>query len=185
MLERPAATAVDLSSLIRRVSDGEHLGVDEAREAFRLFMRGEASPVLMGALLTALRTKSVVASELAGGVMALAEAVIPVPSEDPGELVDEAFLRRIRHKLKVDNPDEKTFYMIMQRECAVRGMQLPADVFVHLMQKHYIEENRPLRACHPRDLVDQIYDIATYLGQPPVMSRQLLDAACEGYFADL
>jgi anthranilate phosphoribosyltransferase len=90
MLERPAATAVDLSSLIRRVSDGEHLGVDEAREAFRLFMRGEASPVLMGALLTALRTKSVVASELAGGVMALAEAVIPVPSEDPGELVDTA-----------------------------------------------------------------------------------------------
>jgi predicted ATPase with chaperone activity len=104
---------------------------------------------------------------------------------DPRELVDEAFLRRIRHKLKVDNPDEKTFYMIMQRECAVRGMQLPADVFVHLMQKHYIEENRSLRACHPRDLVDQIYDIATYLGQPPVMSKQLLDAACEGYFADL
>ena len=40
-------------------------------------------------------------------------------------------------------------------------------------------------SVYPRDLVDQIYDIATYLRVPPVMSKQLLDAACEGYFADL
>jgi hypothetical protein len=42
-----------------------------------------------------------------------------------------------------------------------------------------------LRYCHPRGLVDQIHDISTFHGQQPVMSKQLLDAACEGYFADL
>lgn len=90
MSERSPTPTVDLRHLIRRVSDGETLGVEDARAAFGLFMRGEASPVLMGALLTALRTKSVAASELAGGVMALADAVVPVSSRDPGELVDTA-----------------------------------------------------------------------------------------------
>lgn len=87
----PAATRpADLPLLVRRVSDGEDLTVEEARSAFRSFMRGDASPVLMAALLTALRAKSVVASELAGGVLALAEAVIPVSSRDSEELVDTA-----------------------------------------------------------------------------------------------
>jgi SpoVK/Ycf46/Vps4 family AAA+-type ATPase len=104
---------------------------------------------------------------------------------DPRELVDEAFLRRIRHKLKIGDPDEKTFYQIMQRECAARGMDLPAEAFVYLMQTHYLPENRRLRCCHPRDLVDQVHDIATYLDVRPAMTRQLLDAACESYFADL
>ena len=104
---------------------------------------------------------------------------------DPRDLVDEAFLRRIRHKLKIGNPDEKMFYQILQRECVAREMELPPDAFVYLMQKHYIAENRGLRCCHPRDIVDQIQDIATFFGTQPAMTNQLIDAACEGYFADL
>lgn len=104
---------------------------------------------------------------------------------DPRDLVDEAFLRRIRHKLKVDNPDEKTYYQIMQRECAAHNLELSPDTFVYLMQKHYISENRGLRCCHPRDIVDQIVDISTYFGARPALSKQLLDAACDSYFADL
>jgi SpoVK/Ycf46/Vps4 family AAA+-type ATPase len=104
---------------------------------------------------------------------------------DPRDLVDEAFLRRIRHKLKVDNPDEKTYYQIMQRECAAHNLELTPDTFVYLMQKHYISENRGLRCCHPRDIVDQIVDISTYFGARPALSKQLLDAACDSYFADL
>lgn len=90
MTSSPAAPDVDLRLLLRRVTDGEHLSVGEARAAFGEFMEGRASPVLMGALLAGLRTKSVAASEIAGGVMALADAVIPVASKDPGALVDTA-----------------------------------------------------------------------------------------------
>jgi hypothetical protein len=104
---------------------------------------------------------------------------------DPRDLVDDAFLRRIRHKLKVDNPDEKTYYQIMQRECAAHNLELTPDTFVYLMQKHYISENRGLRCCHPRDIVDQIVDISTFFGTRPALTKQLLDAACESYFADL
>jgi len=104
---------------------------------------------------------------------------------DPRDLVDDAFLRRIRYKLKIDFPDEKTFFMIMQRECAARNMELPPEAFVYLMQRHYISQNRPLRSCHPRDLLDQIQDIAIFLGIRPALSKQLIDSACESYFAEI
>jgi hypothetical protein len=104
---------------------------------------------------------------------------------DPRDLVDEAFLRRIRHKLKIDNPDEKTYFQILQRECADHNMELSPETFVYLMQKHYISQDRGLRCCHPRDIVDQIGDISAYFGVRPAMTKQLVDAACESYFADL
>jgi len=104
---------------------------------------------------------------------------------DPRELVDEAFLRRIRHKLKVSDPDEKQFFQIMQRECAKHELNLTPEAFVHLIQKHYIGAERTMRCCHPRDIVDQIHDIATYFGMRPALSEKLIDAACDGYFADL
>jgi len=113
------------------------------------------------------------------------ELIVFSTNLDPRDLVDDAFLRRIRHKILVDYPDEKIYYQILQRECAARGMDLPADAFVYLMQRHYIAADRNLRSCHPRDLLDQISDIATYLGTRPVLSKQLIDAACASYFAEI
>jgi hypothetical protein len=113
------------------------------------------------------------------------ELIVFSTNLDPRDLVDDAFLRRIRHKIKVDYPDEKQYYQILQRECAARNLELTPEVFVYLMQKHYIAVDRPLRSCHPRDILDQITDIATYMGMRPTLSRQFIDAACETYFAEV
>ena len=40
----------------------------------------------------------------------------------------------------------------------------------------------PLRACHPRDLLDQVTALCRYRGIEPVITRELLDAACASYF---
>ncbi len=104
---------------------------------------------------------------------------------DPRDLVDDAFLRRIRHKLKVDYPSEQLFWQIMKRECTNRNLELTTEAFHHLLQRHYRVQNRHLRSCHPRDILEQIRDISSYQGKPPVVSEQMLDAACEGYFADI
>ncbi len=113
------------------------------------------------------------------------ELIVFATNLDPRHLVDDAFLRRIRHKLKIDFPDEKIYYQILQRECAIRNLELPPEAFVYLMQRHYIAANRELRACHPRDILEQIADIAAYLGTHPALTRQLIDAACESYFAEI
>jgi predicted ATPase with chaperone activity len=104
---------------------------------------------------------------------------------DPTDLVDEAFLRRIRHKIKMDFPTEQQFHEILRRECSRRGVALEPEMFVYLLQEHYFEANRPLRSCHPRDILDQIHDIATYYGIKPAFTKDLIDAACDSYFADI
>jgi len=113
------------------------------------------------------------------------ELIVFSTNLDPRDLVDDAFLRRIRHKLMIDYPDERIYFQILQRECDARRMELPPEAFVYLMQTHYIAADRRMRSCHPRDILDQIDDIASYLSTKPVLSKQLIDAAADSYFAEL
>ena len=78
----------DLRAVIQKVAGGEDLTAFEAEFAFDVFMEGEASPVQMAALLTALRVKGVAPLEVAGGVRALRKAMIPIHSGSPDVLVD-------------------------------------------------------------------------------------------------
>jgi predicted ATPase with chaperone activity len=104
---------------------------------------------------------------------------------DPKELVDEAFLRRIRHKIYVGDPSFEQFRQIFRGECARRNIPFDDDGLAYLLHERYIKPGNPLRACHPRDLVDEIADIAAYLKVPPVLSKELLDRACRAYFVEL
>jgi len=104
---------------------------------------------------------------------------------DPGELVDEAFLRRVRYKALVPDPTAEQFRLILQRICQSRGIQYRDDVVDYLLQKHYAPVGRALRGCHPRDLVDQIVATARYLGIHPELSRDLVDRVARAYFSDI
>jgi predicted ATPase with chaperone activity len=104
---------------------------------------------------------------------------------DPRSLVDEAFLRRIRHKMNIDNPTVQQYYQIFVAACQEHGIQFDKNVFVHLLREYYIHVGRPPKACHPRDLLDQLADFAAYHGQPPVMTTDLMDRAARSYFTDL
>ena len=83
-----ALESFDLQTVIQKAAGGEHLTGFEAEFAFDVFMEGEASPVQMAALLTALRVKGVAPVEVAGGVRALRKAMIPIVSESPDVLID-------------------------------------------------------------------------------------------------
>ena len=54
-----------------------------------------------------------------------------------------------------------------------------------LLNEYYIKPNKPIRACHPRDLLDEIVDISRYKGIPPALSQELIRMACRAYFVDL
>ena len=81
-------TFFDLPAVIRKAAGGEHLSAFEAEFAFDVFMEGEASPVQMAALLTALSVKGLAPGEVAGGVRALRKAMIPIASASPDALID-------------------------------------------------------------------------------------------------
>ena len=103
----------------------------------------------------------------------------------PRELVDEAFLRRIRHKIHVDDPSWEEFAEIFRRAAKNRNIPFSEPALAYLIREHYIKANRAPRACHPRDLLDQIADIALYLNAPPAMTKELIDRAALSYFVDL
>lgn len=104
---------------------------------------------------------------------------------EPRDLVDEAFLRRIRHKIEIIDPTYEEFREIFIRVAKARGLPYDDKMLAYLLQEWYIKRNRSLRSVHPRDLIDQMKDIAAYLGVPFEMSQDLLDRACEAYFVEL
>jgi hypothetical protein len=103
----------------------------------------------------------------------------------PKDLVDEAFLRRIRHKIEVTDPDWDGYREIFRRVCHDKDISLDDRALAYLIQEHYIKARRPPRACHARDLVDQIIDIAEYLNTRPALSKELIDRAADSYFVEL
>lgn len=104
---------------------------------------------------------------------------------EPKDLVDEAFLRRIRHKIEVNDPTWQEFTEIFKRVAAAKKIAVPDQAMAYLVQEHYIKAKRAPRACHARDLLDQMIDIARYLNVPPSMSKELIDRAAESYFVEL
>jgi predicted ATPase with chaperone activity len=104
---------------------------------------------------------------------------------DPKELVDEAFLRRIKYKIEVGNPDEKSYREIFRRVCEAAGIPYVEQAVTYLIEHYYKTRNMDLRACHPRDLVQLIKDAARYRQIPPALSRELLDQAVQVFLVDL
>jgi hypothetical protein len=103
----------------------------------------------------------------------------------PKDLVDEAFLRRLRHKIEVGDPTFEEYREIFKRVAQDKKVEYKDEGLAYLLQEWYIKRNRKLRASHPRDLCDQILDIASYQAVPPIMSREMIDAASKSYFVDI
>ena len=103
----------------------------------------------------------------------------------PKELVDEAFLRRLRHKIEIGDPSYEEYREIFRRVSAAKGVEYDDQGLAYLLQEHYIKRNRKLRASHPRDLCDQIIDFANFTGVKPTLSQELIDKAAESYFVEL
>jgi SpoVK/Ycf46/Vps4 family AAA+-type ATPase len=103
----------------------------------------------------------------------------------PKDLVDEAFLRRLRHKIEIGDPSYEEYREIFSRVANAKGISYTDQGLAYLLQEWYVKRGRKLRASHPRDLCDQILDHARYLGLETTLSRDLVDLAAESYFVEL
>jgi MoxR-like ATPase len=103
----------------------------------------------------------------------------------PRDLVDEAFLRRLRHKIEIGDPSYEDYREIFKRVSQQKGIPYDDKGLAYLLQEYYIKQNRKPRASHPRDLCDQILDIARYQATEPVMNKEMIDRASHAYFVDI
>ncbi|MFN2464285.1 MAG: ATP-binding protein [Candidatus Dormibacteria bacterium] len=105
----------------------------------------------------------------------------------PRELVDEAFLRRIRHKVRIEDPSVEAFKEIFRREAEAQKVAITDAWIDYILKLAYQSQNppRPLRGVHPRDLLTHIREIAEFEGiRKVVINAELVDAACEAQFVD-
>jgi predicted ATPase with chaperone activity len=102
----------------------------------------------------------------------------------PSELLDEAFLRRIRYKVFAESPTLQDFKLIFERGCHDRGLDYDESMVDSLVREFYTPRGIPLRGTHPRDLIDTTLSLADYFGRPRKLSLELMILACLSYFVD-
>ncbi len=102
---------------------------------------------------------------------------------EPRDLVDDAFLRRIPYKIEVENPSEAEFIKLFELMCGRFAIEFNERAVGYLLQRHYKPVDRPLRCCHPRDLLLQIQNYCQYTGKPVAMTKEALDFAVDNYFS--
>ena len=100
---------------------------------------------------------------------------------EPSGLVDEAFLRRMGYRVRIEPPAEETYRRIFERYAEGAGVSYDESVLDYLITKYPAEE-RVMKACEPRDLISRFLDICQYKGLPPALTKDLLDLAWNNYF---
>src|SRR5262249_55693160 len=102
----------------------------------------------------------------------------------PESLADEAFLRRIPYKIRAKNPTVDEYTRIFEMNCRKRGLPFDAELIDYLQYKYYGPRRLQMRACHPRDLIEQVIDRCRYKQRAPELTHTLLDEACNTYFIE-
>jgi hypothetical protein len=101
---------------------------------------------------------------------------------NPTDLADEAFLRRIQNKIRVEPMDPDSFKEVFKRLCVQHGLAYDPAVVDYLIDVLPREFNQPLRACYARDVINQIRWGAQYEGREAHVTKDSVLQACKNYF---
>ncbi len=110
------------------------------------------------------------------------QLIIFATNLDPKELVDEAFLRRIKYKIEIKNPTDVEYRKIFKMVCMGKGIRYSDEAVDYIMENYYREHDLELRACHPRDIVGLLLDVARFRTVKPQLTKDLIDQACQSFF---
>ena len=100
----------------------------------------------------------------------------------PNEIFDQAALRRIFFKIKIDGPDQADFLKIFALVARKRRVPLNEDALIHLLQNKYPTINNVYANYQPVFLIDQMRAICDFEGKPYHMSPDLIDRAWANMF---
>lgn len=110
------------------------------------------------------------------------ELIVFSTNLNPKELVDDAFLRRIRYKIPINDPTEDHFRSIWQIVSEAKGVPYADEIVDYFINKHIYAFGRPLRGCLPRDIIENIIDVCRYKQIEPTITAEMLDDAANSYF---
>ena len=100
----------------------------------------------------------------------------------PNDIFDQAALRRIFFKIKIDGPSQADFLKIFAMVARKREMPLDEDTLIYLIKTKYPEIDNVYANYQPVFLIDQMISICDFEGKPRHMSPELIDRAWKNMF---
>jgi predicted ATPase with chaperone activity len=102
---------------------------------------------------------------------------------DPKDLVDDAFLRRIRHKVEIEAPVRAVYEKIFAGVVKRLGMNPCPESVDYLYQRYYGKTRNP-RASDCRDLLEIVQSICRFRRQPVQLTRDLMVEAAATFICE-
>lgn len=100
---------------------------------------------------------------------------------DEKDLADQAFLRRMGYRARVEPPTAEAYSEIFRHQSDSRGIKCDQAVLDHILTKYRIE-HRQMKGCEPRDILDRATDICLFEGRRLELTPQIVDVAWRNYF---
>jgi hypothetical protein len=113
----------------------------------------------------------------------LRHVLIIATNLSPDVVTDPAFLRRLGYRVFLGAPTPEQFTQIFQHYAQRQGVAVAPDLIAQLLER-YRAQNRELRSCEPRDLIERAHDICRFRGRSFELTPEVLDLAWIGYFGD-
>jgi Mg-chelatase subunit ChlI len=102
---------------------------------------------------------------------------------DPKDLVDDAFLRRIRHKVGIQAPSRDVYTRIFNSVVRKLGMNPSPESIDYLYERYYGNSRSP-RASDCRDLLETVQSICRFRKMPVQLTRELMVEASASFICE-
>ncbi len=101
----------------------------------------------------------------------------------PDVVTDPAFLRRLGYRLYLGPPTPEQYTQIFQQHAKRRGVAVAPEIMAQVLER-YRAQNREMRSCEPRDLIERARDICRFRGKSVELTAEVLNLAWIGYFGE-
>jgi len=99
------------------------------------------------------------------------------------DLAEDAFLRRLKNKIKIESLSPDLFKELTRRACKQKGLPLTPDTEEYFLQECSKHANGQLRACFPIDITAIVSGMATFEQRGARLDKEDVDSALAVYFA--
>ena len=100
----------------------------------------------------------------------------------PNEIFDQAALRRIFFKIKIDGPNQQDFLKIFALVARKKRLELDEGALVYLLKTKYPTIDNVYANYQPVFLIDQMLAVCDFEGWPYRMTKELVDRAWANMF---
>ena len=82
------------------------------------------------------------------------------------------------------NPTDDEFIEIFERFCSAHSLFCAPSLLERFLDKHYRNAEKPMRRCHPRDVITHAIDLIRFERLSYELTEEVLDRGFESCFLE-